>query len=91
LRAIYPLRRPEVIDQICGRRGELTRRVKVLSFQITEEGKRDTYAPRKRSLFVMDLLKELRAIISNRELLKMKVDVAEEPLGVYKWGLQHWL
>ncbi|MEM0057170.1 MAG: hypothetical protein QXH96_01665 [Candidatus Geothermarchaeota archaeon] len=91
LRAIYPLRRPEVIDQICGRRGDLTRRVKVLSFQITEEGKRDTYAPRKRSLFVMDLLKELRAIISNKELLKMKVDVAEEPLGVYKWGLQHWL
>jgi hypothetical protein len=82
LNEIYPLRKPEVIDQILSKKSDerLTIIVKRLSFQITEDGKKDLSAPYKRFEATKVLFERLHSSIKGKvKLGDIEITISKEP------------
>jgi hypothetical protein len=86
---IYPLRRPEIIDQMVSKSygKTLTKIVKRLSFQITDENKKDPLAAYKRFEATKEVLSNLLFSIKGKMSLgSMNMIVSEEPRMIRIWG-----
>jgi hypothetical protein len=85
---VYPVRKPEVIDQMLSEVSseKLTKIAKRLSFQITDEGKRDYFAPFKRFEMTKKLLRNLYSSIQDKiNLGSTNMIISEEPCIIRIW------
>lgn len=89
LKNVYPLRRPEVVDRTLHSKYSLTKMktltyiIKKESFHITEEGKKDEQAPRKRYIVTIKFQRIIKNAISNHKFLgELKVSLEDKPLSI---------
>jgi len=86
---LYPIGRPEIIDSIAidmGIQYKLTKKVKQESFQITQLGKRDREASKKRFFRTREFVRIISEIVqrsSEKYLGKFNIKISEDTLPIF--------